>query len=499
MSESALGSQAFKAGSFTAAETHFSRALELIPAHEQAGRMVLLNNRAAVREKLGDLQGVVEDTSQALSVDKTYRRALTRRARAYEALGQLDCALEDYLVINHIDGPQQPDEAVDAAIQRLIALVGKTLAEELWKTRPQGTKLAHLPKPGFCRTFYYTFSHEQRAFMSGAASQLEFKDAQDALGKLSNGEAKGAQHLKLGAMAKHTLEFARAAVHFEEAAKLGAKPVRAHALEELGTLYLLAGDAKSARESLGASLALAEAAPTLIKLAGMAIEDGDVARGKELLVRAEAAAAGSAEQRGDVCFHRSQMHLVELDLEGARAALEAALALVPDFGLAHMQLGVVLFRMERVDDALAELQRACEVVPELPEVHNYYGEVLMTAQRVAEADRKYADAIAADPACALPLLNRGVMLMNAAPGALGQAELASAGALFDQAVSIDPTCELAYAHRASYFFHLGDFDSAMREYALAVQHAKTKMDAAEYLGLKAFCQARANAARKLGV
>jgi len=41
---------------------------------------------------------VPQDTTAALSVDKTYRRALSRRARAYEALGQNINALDDYIV-----------------------------------------------------------------------------------------------------------------------------------------------------------------------------------------------------------------------------------------------------------------------------------------------------------------------------------------------------------------------------------------------------------------
>jgi tetratricopeptide (TPR) repeat protein len=69
-SESALGSLAFKQGSYAAAEEHFGRALELIPPADQSGRMILLNNRAAVREKLADFKGVVDDTTSALLIDK---------------------------------------------------------------------------------------------------------------------------------------------------------------------------------------------------------------------------------------------------------------------------------------------------------------------------------------------------------------------------------------------------------------------------------------------
>jgi len=44
-----------------------------------------------------------------------------------------------------IDGTT-PDETVEASIQRLIQAIGKAEAEEVWKKRAQGTKLANLPK-----------------------------------------------------------------------------------------------------------------------------------------------------------------------------------------------------------------------------------------------------------------------------------------------------------------------------------------------------------------
>ena len=78
-----------------------------------------------------------------------------------------------------------------------------------------------------------------------------------------------------------------------------------------------------------------------------------------------------------------------------------------------------------MDLALQSLQKACEIVPELPEVHNYYGEVLMTVGRSDEAIKKFSDASAADPNCALPLLNRGVMYMSSSDGSpSSQADLA---------------------------------------------------------------------------
>jgi hypothetical protein len=146
-------------------------------------------------------------------------------------LGRASDALDDYVCMSLIDGPSQ-DEGVDAAIQRLLQQMGKAEAEGVWKLRSQGTKLAGLPKPGFCRAFLYSFTRDQRLLHAGGAGQLELRDATDALQGLGPGsEAAGEQQYKVGRLLKSTLQLEQSAVHFEEAAKSASAKTRALALD----------------------------------------------------------------------------------------------------------------------------------------------------------------------------------------------------------------------------------------------------------------------------
>ena len=550
--EAELGTAAFKAHQYASAVEHFSRALDLArgaaataTATTTTGggggnaedaeaaretRKILLHNRAAAREKMGDLRGVVEDTRAALKEDPVYRRALVREARTLEALARYDEALEDLAMLSVLDGiqnqqtrngsnndssmmagqqPSEESQAINAALERIMQLEGQREADALWPERMRLRRNAPrvLPPVGFCRAYYYTFCRDAR-LMRQPTSQLALRDAQERASAAGlKGDALGEALFELGTMHKSRLELNEANDAFTRAATLlSSKSKRAKCLLEIGTMMQLAGDALSAKEEFLRAAKLDESDPiALVKLAGVALDDGDFTEGGRVFDRALALADDATlasltkDDRADVYFHASQLSLLLLDLTTSRLRLKRAVELVPDFGMAHMQLGVVEFRLQEIDESLSQLELACRVIPELAEVHNYFGEVLMSVGRMDEAVEKFHDATNADDKCALPILNQGVMFMQggAAAGA-GDAspsaqDLKDALALFDAATQIDPTCEVAYVHRASFHFHVADFERAIQDYDRAIDLARTKMDLAEYAGLRAVARAQAKA------
>jgi Tfp pilus assembly protein PilF len=209
----------------------------------------------------------------------------------------------------------------------------------------------------------------------------------------------------------------------------------------------------------------------------------------------------SKNERADINFHKSAIACLEAtDLTVARELLDSAIADVPDYGMAYMQLGVVLFRLGLVPEALEALEQACLLIPELAEVHNFLGEVLMTINRKEEAIHKFEEATNVDEHCALPLLNRGVMFMSS-EAELGlppsNEDLQRAIELFDKAVAADPTSEIAYIHRASYYCHTGDLKTALENYDKAIELTKSLPSLIEYLGFRCICAADFEAQKKL--
>ncbi len=79
--------------------------------------------------------------------------------------------------------------------------------------------------------------------------------------------------------------------------------------------------------------------------------------------------------------------------EEADARARKALELKPDYGLAHMALGLALKRRDKLLEAAAELQEAVRCTPEHSEIHWQLAEVLFEQGKFDEARRRYEYAI----------------------------------------------------------------------------------------------------------
>ena len=93
------GNEAFARGAHDEARAMYDEALATLDARESAeegGRAVLLANRAACWARAGEHARCAEDCDRAIALDEGYVKAYYRRARAREAMGDLEGALEDF-------------------------------------------------------------------------------------------------------------------------------------------------------------------------------------------------------------------------------------------------------------------------------------------------------------------------------------------------------------------------------------------------------------------
>lgn len=74
------------------------------------------------------------------------------------------------------------------------------------------------------------------------------------------------------------------------------------------------------------------------------------------------------------------------DLAAAVLALEALVADVPDFALAHSALAAWCTRLERHDDAVRHAKRVCELEPNDPFSYTALSVACMRGGRIAEAE-----------------------------------------------------------------------------------------------------------------
>lgn len=90
----------------------------------------------------------------------------------------------------------------------------------------------------------------------------------------------------------------------------------------------------------------------------------------------------------------------------------AILARAPEDAMSQNNLGEILLRQNRLDDAIAALRRAIALDPDLPEAHNNLGVALSRAHHFAGAQQSFEQALRIDPGLAAAHRNLGLLLQS---------------------------------------------------------------------------------------
>lgn len=182
-------------------------------------------------------------------------------------------------------------------------------------------------------------------------------------------------------------------------------------------------------------------------------------------------------------------------LDEAALRFGKAVALNPRAAASHLQLGHVLAAQGQRDAAIAALERAAACAPDDAAMHLALAESLHEAQRIAEARAAYERALALDDSLAAAWFGLGHIRLSAndAAGAaesfarsaaldpemlrgwfgLGCAELArednvAAARAFEQCLALEGDYGEAHQNLGNARFKLGDLDAAMARYETAL-------------------------------
>ncbi|KAJ1339843.1 hypothetical protein BSLG_005504 [Batrachochytrium salamandrivorans] len=131
---SQLAQEAKVLGNKLYSQKEFARAIEIYTqAILLAPTAIFYCNRAAAFANLSKFDDVVNDCTRALEMDKKYLKALNRRATAYESLGRLTDALNDFTVVCVL---QKFSEASSmTAPDRILKKISADMTAEFSKTK----------------------------------------------------------------------------------------------------------------------------------------------------------------------------------------------------------------------------------------------------------------------------------------------------------------------------------------------------------------------------
>jgi Tfp pilus assembly protein PilF/4-amino-4-deoxy-L-arabinose transferase-like glycosyltransferase len=160
----------------------------------------------------------------------------------------------------------------------------------------------------------------------------------------------------------------------------------------------------------------------------------------------------------------------------AIAEYQAAIALYPDFALAHNDLGLIYGEQGRLAEAATELQQALRFDPTYAKAENNLGVVLSQQGQTAQAASHFERAIQLDPRYADP--HRNLAQMLAAAGRIEEAL-----AEYQQAVALAPDDATVRNSYAGLLARSGQLDAAAAQLRIVVSHAPDRADAHNNLGI----------------
>ncbi len=163
-------------------------------------------------------------------------------------------------------------------------------------------------------------------------------------------------------------------------------------------------------------------------------------------------------------------------LDDAVASFRRALKIKPKFAEAHSNLGNALSNLRRMDDAVASYRRALEIKPDNAEVLNNLGNAQSDLGRLADAAVSYRRALEIKPDYAEAHNNLGITLKN-----LGRLE--DAVASYRRAVEIKPDYANAHNNLGVALNGLGHLDDAVASYRRALEIKPDYAEAHSNLGI----------------
>ncbi len=158
--------------------------------------------------------------------------------------------------------------------------------------------------------------------------------------------------------------------------------------------------------------------------------------------------------------------------EEAASSYRRALAIRVDYAEAHSNLGNVLKDLGQLDGAVQSFRRALQIKPNSPDAHNNLGTVLKDLGQFNEAADSYRRALQLHPDYADAYYNLGNVLRD-----LGQ--LGAAAENYQRATRLKPDHADTYNNLGTTYKDLARYDEALASYRRAIE---TRPDFAEAYG-----------------
>ncbi|KAN0060012.1 TOM (translocase of outer membrane) complex component [Thecaphora frezii] len=451
-----LGNKAYSNRQFDKAIEHYTKA---IAAHPMA---VFYSNRAACYSNLSKPELVIPDCDEALRMDKTYVKALNRRAVAREQLGSpaegtadglgeekaelLFQSLADFTAVAILG--QFKDATATESVERVLRKLATGKAQDILRTREP-----KLPSPTFVTAYLEAFRHKEVPSLPENASQ-------------------GDKTLVLAYEALGAKNYPHALSLFNEAIEQGLsnEDLEANAYNMRGTFRFVIGNAKEALSDLERSTSLRpDYVQSWVKKASVHMELSD----KEAAFEDFDKAIEANPEDPDIYYHRGQVNFILGEFDAAIKDYEKSTSLDSTFIFSQVQYAVAQYKNGNVGHSTASFRKLLRTFEGSSEAYNYYGELLLDQQKFEEAMDKFDRAIEIEAAKegstnVLPMINKALALFQ------WKQDMAAAEDLCRQALEKDEDCDVAVATLAQLSLQQGKIQDAIKYFERSAKIARTE-------------------------
>ena len=473
------GNKYFKGGKFSKAIECYSKAIELCTEDNITDISTYYQNRAAANEQLKDWASVVNDCSLAIEKNPKYTKALHRRAKAYEELGEKLSCLDDATAVCLLE--QFSNQNCLILYQRILRAIGKEKATEYYPKRPP-----ILPSASSIYNYLDSFNNNI------------FDVPEDEDESIDSGYMKILDKMK-------QRDFTEVVSMCGEVMESGGK--HAHRARLLrGTLLTLMNEQKSAIDDFD-KIIDAEDTDGVDELSILKV-DALIKRGslKMQLEDAEGCyddftkAIAIDEQNPNIYHNRGQLYFFTDRIEEAKSEFKKAISLDPSYIAPRIQLGQCLFKTGMQSMAPTKIKEANDLFeetillfPESCHSQSIYGQLLMGQQRYEEAMEKFEKAISLSPTTAESYVHKGSLLFQ------WKQDVEGAVTFLKKAIETDAKCDIAYETLAMLQVQKNDLEDGIKTFERSLELVRTEEEMMQIFSLMEAAKAQLRVTREYGI